>query len=182
MNLSPHLEPTLPRPHSTFIRIASPPPASPTRYIHPVQVGKATLCLLPKVKVTFKSRSVFPEVEFAHIKGLWRRGEGPEVWGSTRWLRSSKGLRCWVTDTSQSNLSGPQFPLLSDGDCPSGGPWGVQRGAEEGAPPKALARRWLPAFPMLGTRGGSQAGPPQSSQPRPRRWAERGRKSLGKTA
>lgn len=174
-------EPTLPRPHCTFIRMASPPPASPTRYIQPVQVGRANLCLLPKVKVTFKSRSVFPEVEFAHIKGLWRRGERPEVWGSTQRLCSSKGLR---SDTTQSNLSGPRFPPLSDGDCPSGGPWGVQRGAEEGTPPNP--KRWQNGgcLPFLCWGAGEEAKlvPPQSSQPRSRQRAERGRKALGKTA
>ena len=64
-----------------------------------------------------------------------------------------------VTDTSQSNLSGPQFPLCQMGGCPSGGLWGGYRmgGWRRDPPPKTLARGWLPASPLLQSWGENQA-------------------------
>lgn len=60
-----------------FLKRHPPSPSIPTRYRHPAWGGMATVCLLPKLKVTFKSSSVFPKTEYARTKGLEKRWQMP---------------------------------------------------------------------------------------------------------
>lgn len=105
-----HLEPISTRPHSTRLKNKTKKqslPGSPATYVHSAWVGKATYASFPN-SVPFKSRSVFPRVEFAHAKGLRRRGG--DTGGEAEDLSVdpaagfTQGSVREATDTSQSHL------------------------------------------------------------------------------